>query len=151
MKRVTQFKTQPSIPIVEPKRQQPEQVTVVTSPQIPGKPSLLSLVKQHEKIAIVFLVFGICLGLLWGWVIDPVEYTGAGYADLTPEDKGVLVQIASDLNAYDQNSPAVQQLRQKWPELDQLACFVVNNQPMAEDEKIRLVSLAYKINQRGCP
>lgn len=149
MKRVNQFKTQPSIPLVEPKRQQPEPITVVTSPPIPGK-NYWNLLKEHEKLALAFSI-GLFIGLVvLGWWLWPVQWTGGSYADLTPEDKGVLVQIASDLNAYDQNSPAVQQLRQKWPELDQLACFVVNNQPMAEDEKIRLVSLAYKINQRGC-
>lgn len=147
MKRVNQFKTQPSIPLVEPK--QPEQVTVVTLPPIPGK-NYWNLLKEHEKLALAFGI-GLFIGLVvLGWWLWPVQYTGASYADLTPEDKGVLIQLASDLNAYDQNSPAVQQLRQKWPELDQLACFVVNNQPIAEDEKIRLVSLAYKINQRGC-
>jgi hypothetical protein len=149
MKRVNQFKTQPSIPLVEPKQQQPEPTTVVTSLTIPGK-NYWNLLREHEKLALAFGI-GLFIGLVvLGWWIWPVEWTGATYTHLTPEDKGVLVQIASDLNAYDQNSPAVQQLRQKWPELDQLACFVVQNQPVAEDEKIRLVSLAYKINQRGC-
>lgn len=149
MKRVNQFKTQPSIPIVEPKQQQSEPITVVTSPTIPGK-NYWNLLKEYEKLSLAFLVGAIFGLVVLGWWLWPVEWTGGSYADLTPEDKGVLVQIASDLNAYDQNSRAVQQLRQKWPELDELACFVVNNQPMAEDEKIRLVSLAYKINQRGC-
>jgi len=137
--------------ITEPRKQvqQTEQMTVVTSPPIPGK-NYWNLLKEYEKLSLAFLV-GAVFGLVFlGWYVFPVEWTGGSYADLTPEDKGVLVQIASDLNAYDQNSPAVLQLRQKWPELDDLACFVANNQPMAEDEKIRLVSLAYKINQRGC-
>jgi hypothetical protein len=147
MKKVNQFTTNPSMAI-------PTRQSKPTSAQEPNikKIALTALWQSINSrwIALFFLTCGVSIGLVYAWVINPVQYTGASYADLTPEDKGVLVQIASDLNAYDQNSPAVQQLRQKWPELDQLACFVVQNQPVAEDEKIRLVSLAYKINQKGC-
>jgi hypothetical protein len=153
MKKVNQFKTNSSMPIIEEKtrpiRQNPTPQYRVSEQQ--AKLSIWQLVKSHEKIAIGFLIIGICLGLIYGWVINPVEWTGMTYIHLSPEDKGLLLQLASDTAAYDPNNSNVMQLRQRWPELDDLACFVVNNQPMAEDEKIRLVSLAYKINQRGCP
>jgi hypothetical protein len=156
MKRQNQFKTNPQMAIIEPKTrpmptQEPKRETAVITPTIQGNKSLLSLVKQHEKIAVIFLVIGICLGLIYGWVINPVRYTGATYEHLLPEDKGLLIQMSSDLNAYNPDNPHVLDLRTRWPELDDLACFVAQNQVADEDEKIRLVSLAYKINQRGCP
>jgi hypothetical protein len=155
MKRQNSFKTNPVMPIVEPKTRpmptrEPVRVAAKPSPKIQGKNNLLSLIKQHEKIAFAFLVIGICLGLIWGWVIDPVEWTGMSYTELTPEDKGLLIQLASDLSAYDPGNPAVIELNNRWGELDQLACFVANNQVADESERIRLVSLAYKVNQRGC-
>ena len=138
---IIEEKTRPMRPNPTPQYRVQEQQT---------KPGIWQLVKAHEKIAISFLIIGICLGLIYGWIIDPVEWQGMTYTHLSPEDKGLLLQLASDTAAYDPSNTAVMELRQRWPELDNLACFVVNNQPMAEDEKIRLVSLAYKINQRGC-
>lgn len=150
MKKVNHFDTKPFMPLTEARqteRPKPQQQYRVTTQ---AKIGIWLLVKAHEKVAILFLVIGICLGLTYAWLISPVEWTGMTYEHLSPADKGLLLQLASDTAAYDPNNPAVLELRQRWPELDDLACFVVNNQPMAEDEKIRLVSLAYKINQKGC-
>jgi hypothetical protein len=152
MKKVTQFKTNPSMPVIEektrPLRQNPTTQYRVRERQT--KPSIWSLLKEREKLALAFSI-GLFIGLVvLGWWLWPVSYTGATYEHLSPADKGLLLQLASDTAAYDPSNTAVMELRQRWPELDNLACFVVNNQPMAEDEKIRLVSLAYKINQKGC-
>ena len=150
MKRTNDFKTRPMmvVPTVQAKPQ--------TSPELaaPVAPALVANIWQNaskQTVAVVALAIGVFVGLVvLGWWLWPVEWTGGTYQHLTTADKALLVEIASDLNAYDQNSAAVQELRQKWPELDALACFVASQPMVEETEKMRLMSLAYKVNPQGC-
>ena len=154
MKRVNQFKTNPAMQIVEPKKTRKMTITaaVVTKEPSMKFAVIVALWQSISRrwIAISFLVIGVIFGLTYGWVINPVEWTGMSYTELTPADKGLLIQVASDLHAYNPDSQQVQELRTRWPELDELACFAAKNQVTDNAEKTRLVSLAYKINQKGC-
>lgn len=150
MKRTNDFKTQPSMPIVQPQAERP-----APQPENPQAVGILAIVRarvdnlSRRALAAVCLMLGIAVGLYYGWIVDPVEWTGMTYQHLSPEDKAVLVELASDLNAYDLNSPAVKRLRAQWGELDDLACLVAGQQ-VDLNERARLTYLAYRINQTGC-
>lgn len=145
MKKVTNFDTRPSMTI--PQVQQRE-----SAPEPNMKAAVLTAIWQsisRKWIAITFVVIGIIFGLIYGWIVDPVEYVGATYQHLTIEDKALLVEVATDLNVYDASNPALLELQRRWPELDSLACFVASGD-VSEDEKIKLYYLAKQINGGGC-
>lgn len=145
MKKVTNFDTRPHMPV--------PQVRVTSAPEPNIKTAVLTAIWQsisRKWIAIAFIIIGIVFGLIYGWIIDPVEWTGGTYQHLTIEDKALLVDVAVDLNVYDANNPALVELQRRWPELDSLACFVASGD-VSEDEKIKLYYLAKQINETGCP
>jgi hypothetical protein len=150
MKRTNEFKTEPrlAIPVARVKPvSQPE-------PNIKAlaiKALVQSTIQGVSKrtLAVICLVCGIGLGLYYGWIISPVEWTSITYSNLQPEDKALLLDLATDLSVYDANNPALVELQRRWPELDTLACFVASGD-VTEDEKIKLVYLAYQVNQKGC-
>lgn len=146
MKKVNNYDTRPSMPIP---RLQP--VNVTTEPNV--KMMVLTALWQsisRKWIAISCLIIGAIFGLtVLGWYVWPVEWTGGTYEHLTIEDKALLIELATDLNVYDASNPSLVELQRRWPELDSLACFVASGD-VSEDEKIKLVYLAYQVNQKGC-
>lgn len=146
MKKVNNYDTRPSMPIP-----QLQPVNVITEPNV--KMMALTALWQsisRKWIAISCLLIGAIFGLtVLGWYVWPVEWTGGTYEHLTIEDKALLIELATDLNVYDASNPSLMELQRRWPELDSLACFVASGD-VTEDEKIKLVYLAYQVNQRGC-
>lgn len=145
MKKVTNYDTRPSMAI--------PQVRQESAPEPNMTRAAFTAVWQsmsRKWIAISCLIIGAIFGLVvLGWGLWPVEWTGGSYRDLTAEDQALLIQVATDLNVYDVNNPALVELQRRWPEIDELACFVASQQ-VSEDEKIKLIYLAYQVNQRGC-
>lgn len=153
MKKVSNFDTKPHLPIVQPRTEQtPSAPPAQVDPQaVSVKALVLARLDNLSKRALtaVCLLLGIGIGLYYAWMVDPVEWTGMSYQHLPAEQKMVLVEMASDLNAYDPSSPAVENLRAAWPELYTMACFAANHQ-VDTDEQARLKFLAFRVNQRGC-
>ncbi len=150
VKRANDFKTNPHMPIVAPRQAPQPAIIAADEPSI--KTVALTAVWQtisRRTIAILFLLLGVSVGIYYAWMINPVEWTGMSYEHLSPADKVLLVEIASDLNAYDPTHAAVIDLRGRWGELDGLACFVAT-QTADPAEKDRLNYMAYRINGRGC-
>lgn len=148
MKKVSNFDTRPHMVIPQVQQRQAESAP---EPNM-GAAALIAIWQSISRkwIAITFVVIGIIFGLIYGWIIDPVEWTGGTYQHLTIEDKALLVDVAVDLNVYDANNPALVELQRRWPELDSLACFVASGD-VSEDERIKLYYLARQINETGCP
>ena len=148
MKKVSEYSTKPYMPIPQPRTVQP---TSQLEPSM-AKAAMVAIWQSISRkwIAVAFVTIGIVLGLIYGWVIDPVEWTGGTYEHLTLEDKALLIQVATDLNVYDATNPALAELQRRWPEIDELACFVATHGNVNESEKIELVYLAKQVNQRGC-
>lgn len=146
MKKVNNYDTRPSMPIP-----QLQPVNVITEPNV--KMMALTALWQsisRKWIAISCLLIGAIFGLtVLGWWLFPVEWTGGTYEHLTIEDKALLIELATDLNVYDASNPSLVELQRRWSELDSLACFVASGD-VSEDEKIKLVYLAYQVNQKGC-
>ena len=149
MKKVSEYSTKPSMPIPQPRT---VRVTSQPEPNM-AKAAVVALWQSISRkwIAVSCLLIGAIFGLtVLGWYVWPVEWTGGTYEHLTLEDKALLIQVATDLNVYDATNPALAELQRRWPEIDELACFVAAHGNVAESEKIELVYLAKQVNQRGC-
>lgn len=107
------------------------------------------LVQQRPlQIKLALAVGGLLVGLFLGWVAWPVEWTNVPFSLLGETEQRAVVQAASDLNAYDMASPAVTRMTRGWSS-DAVACqLAAETTDMAE--RVRLLSLAYRINGIGC-
>lgn len=151
MKRTNEFKTEPRlvIPAVRVKS------VKVKEPNIKAlaiKALVQSTIQGVSKktLSLICLVCGIGLGLYYGWIVAPVEWTNITYQNLRAADKALLLELATDLSVYDANNPRLLELQNRWSEVDELACYVVNSGQVDTEEQIKLTYLAYRINQKGC-
>jgi hypothetical protein len=105
---------------------------------------------RYILVAIVAFLLGWAIGLfLFGWLIWPVEYTGAGPQDLTEAHQQIYLTALADLYAFDSNMGRVQQALGDWPEADQEICQLANTSadPAAA---ARYNALAAVLNGTGC-
>lgn len=94
---------------------------------------------------------GTAVGLfVFGWWLIPVKPVDVSFDVLANGNKYAIVHTAADLAAYDPNSPKVLRLSNQWPELDDEACLLSAVEPDPAT-KMRLQSLAYRLNGVGCP
>ncbi len=151
MKRTNEFKTQPQM-IIPTVRVKPVAAQEPNIKAIAIKALVQTTIQGLSKrtLAIVCLVCGICVGLYYGWIIAPVEWTNITYQNLQPADKALLLDLATDLSVYDADNAALIDLQNRWSEVDELACYVANSEQVDTEEQIKLTYLAYRINQRGC-
>ena len=151
MKRTNEFKTQPQM-IIPTVRVKPVKAEEPNIKAMALKALIQTTIQGVSKrtIAIVCLVCGIGLGLYYGWIIAPVEWTNITYSNLRPSDKVLLLDLATDLSVYDADNAALLELQNKWSEVDELACYVANSGQVDSEEQIKLTYLAYRINQKGC-
>ena len=151
MKRTNEFKTEPRLIIP----------TVQVKPVFAAEPNIKALAIKalvqstiqgvsKRTLALICLVCGIGLGLYYGWIIAPVEWTNITYSNLQPVDKVLLLELATDLSVYDASNPQLLELQNRWSEIDELACSVVSSGQVSDEDEIKLTYLAYRINQKGC-
>jgi hypothetical protein len=152
MKKINEFKTEPTliIPNVQPRK-----TAVQPEPNIKTL-AIESLVQttiqgvSKRTLAVICLVCGVGLGLYYGWIVNPVEWTNISYQHLQPADKALLLEVATDLSIYDASNPQLLELQNRWPEVDELACSAVASGQVSPEQELELTYLAYKINQKGC-
>jgi hypothetical protein len=151
MKRTSEFKTEPRL-VIPTVRAKPIAAEEPNIKALAIKALIQATIQGVSKrtLAIVCLVCGIGLGLYYGWVINPVEWVNITYSNLQPEDKALLLDLATDLSVYDANNAALLELQTKWAEVDELACYVVASGQATPEDEIKLTYLAYRINQKGC-
>jgi hypothetical protein len=114
------------------------------------KKRLAWLTNKRIRPYLISFVFGLIIGLVvLGWWLIPVQWTAVPYDLLGDNEKSILLDMASDLNAYNQASPQVQRLAQEWGEVDGLACAAAEQEPDPA-RRIQYMALAYHINGRGC-
>lgn len=105
---------------------------------------------RYILVAIVAFLLGWAIGLfLFGWVIWPVEYTGAGPQDLAEQHQQINLTALADLYAFDSNMGRVQQALSGWPEADQAICQLANTSTDPA-EAARFNALAAVLNGTGC-
>ena len=105
---------------------------------------------RYILVAIVAFLLGWAIGLfLFGWVIWPVEYTGAGPQNLSQQHQEIYLTALADLYAFDNNMGRVQQTLGDWPEADQTICQLANTSTDPA-EAARFNALAAVLNGTGC-
>ncbi len=151
MKRTNEFKTEPRL-IIPTVRVKPVSVEEPNIKALAIKALVQSTIQGVSKrtLALVCLVCGIALGLYYGWIIAPVEWTNITYSNLQAADKALLLELATDLSVYDATNPQLFELQNRWPEVDELACSVIASGQVTDEDEIKLMYLAYQINQKGC-
>ena len=115
-----------------------------------NKKRLDILTDKRVRPYLISFVIGLVIGLVvLGWGLFPVQWTDVPYTMLGDDEKVVLLDLASDLNAYNPQSERVINLAQKWGEIDDLACATaeLETDPV---RKVQLMALAYRINGKGC-
>jgi hypothetical protein len=108
-------------------------------------------------VGIVAFIVGWAIGLfIFGWVIWPVEFTGAGPQHLLKSDQDIYLIALADLYAFDNNQQRVQDALGNWQNSseDILADQAICN--LAEEvadpaQTSRLIALAAVLNNAGCP
>ena len=105
---------------------------------------------RYILVGIIAFVVGWAIGLfLFGWVIWPVEYTGAKPLDLTESHKETYLIAMADLYAFQGNQERMQETFSDWPDADQEICKLYND-TADPDEALRLDALARVLNDSGC-
>ena len=151
MKRINEFKTEPRM-VIPTVRVKPVKVEEPNIKALAIKALVQSTIQGVSKrtLALICLVCGIGIGLYYGWVVSPVQWTNITYQNLQAADKALLLELATDLSVYDANNPRLLELQNRWSEVDELACYVVASGQVSDEEQIKLTYLAYRINQKGC-
>ncbi|HSG15044.1 MAG TPA: hypothetical protein VLE70_01825 [Anaerolineae bacterium] len=105
---------------------------------------------RYILVGIVAFLVGWAIGLfLFGWVIWPVEYTGAKPQDMSQSNKETYLIAMADLYAFQGNQERMQQTFSDWPDADQEICKLAN-ETSNTDEALRLNALAQTLNGTGC-
>lgn len=105
---------------------------------------------RYIVIGIVAFIVGWAIGLfLFGWVIWPVEYSGAYPQDLTDKYQETYIVGFADLYAFDNNTERAKAAFEDWPEAPQTICQYAGTSS-ASDEVARLNALAGVLNESGC-
>ena len=105
---------------------------------------------RYILVGIFAFVVGWAIGLfLFGWVIWPVEYSGAKPHDLTESDKEAYLVAMADLYAYQGNQERMQETFSDWPDADQEICALYN-ETADPNEALRLDALARVLGGDGC-
>jgi hypothetical protein len=105
---------------------------------------------RYILVGVIAFIVGWAIGLfLFGWVIWPVEYSGAKPHDLTESEKETYLVAMADLYAFQGNQERMQETFSDWPDADQEICKLYN-ETADPDEALRLDALARVLNGQGC-
>lgn len=99
--------------------------------------------------AIVGVVVGIAIGLFFGWVVWPVEWTDAGPQHLSETDQARYIRLVADVFSHENNVAKVQEAFQGWPNADRAICELANASDNPQ-EQARLEAVAAIVNGQGC-
>ena len=110
----------------------------------------MEIVQKRPVILVLGIIAGLLLGLLIGWGIAPVEYSGAGPQHMHPRDQANLLYNLADVYSFDNNRDRVEETLGRWDEADQVICSLAQR---TEDQAsvARLIALAAVLNSSGCP
>ncbi|MCA9932710.1 MAG: hypothetical protein H6662_20270 [Ardenticatenaceae bacterium] len=109
----------------------------------------MEVLQRKSVIAIVAVILGFVLGLVWGWFIDPVEWSGAGLQDMAEADQARYLGLVADTFAQEGNVQKVQDALAGWSQVDQRICQV-RSQSLDAIEQDRLNAIAAVMNGQGC-
>ena len=110
----------------------------------------MNMIKERPLLAVIVSLFlGLALGLIYAWVISPVEFTNAGPGSLSDGYKSIYVRAVADNYSWDGNiEKAKQALSGDWGGAE-VACAVAQ-QSTDPAEQQRLNAVAALVNGQGC-
>lgn len=105
---------------------------------------------QQAKWAVaIAIAAGIGIGIYYAWMINPVEWTGGAYTDLSPNYQQAVVDMAADLATYDPASPAVARFTHLYPGVELNICQQARTTADPDKQK-RLRSLKFRVTGSDC-
>jgi hypothetical protein len=110
----------------------------------------MEIVQKRPVILIIGLAVGLALGLLFGWVIMPVEYSGAGPQHMHPRDQANLLYNLADVYAFDNNRERVVETLGRWDEAPTAICALADAEP-DQAKTARLIAMVFVLDASGCP
>src|SRR5688572_11993171 len=81
-----------------------------------------TLRRQPLTLLVLGLLVGLVLGLVYAWVIDPAEYTGAGPQDMLDTYQEAYLRNLADYYAYSGDQARVTGSLSIWPEAPAKIC-----------------------------
>lgn len=112
----------------------------------------MEIVQKRPVLITLGALAGLLLGLLIGWVIWPVQYTGAGPQHLHERDQQNYLSALAGLYAFENNQARIIEALGRWDEADEAICeLAVQFQAADPAEAARLNAMAIVLNGIGCP
>jgi hypothetical protein len=108
-----------------------------------------TLRRQPLILLVLGFIVGIILGILYAWVLNPVQYTGAGPQDLLDPYQEAYLRNLADYYAYSGDQARVTSSLSIWPEAPAKLCQMAGAASDPADAA-RLTALAAVINGTGC-
>ena len=107
----------------------------------------MDIVRKYWLVAAVF-IGGLVLGLIFAWVVWPVEWTNATPAQLDPAYQEIYVKMTAELYSLNGNAEMVEQALSGWGG-DVVACELASTTADSA-ERARLEAVATVANGAGC-
>jgi hypothetical protein len=84
----------------------------------------MDFIKNRPELSVLIaLIIGFVIGLTWGWVIDPVEWTGAGPGDMEQAEQDIYLQTIADAYSFQPgNNELVNRALATWPDAANAIC-----------------------------
>ena len=107
----------------------------------------MDIVRKYWLVGAAF-IGGLIIGLIFAWLVWPVEWTDAAPAQLSEEHQQAFVKMTSELYAFNNNQAMIQQALGGWGG-DVVACEM-SATTADEAERARLELAAAAVNGVGC-
>lgn len=85
----------------------------------------LSIKQKLMTMLFVGLALGWSGGLFWGWIVDPVEWTNAGYESLTPGRQAEVIRLISWVYAFTGNDGVARSTLGDFPTAKATGCQMI--------------------------
>lgn len=110
----------------------------------------MDFLRERPIIAVLIgIVVGFAIGLLWGWYIDPVEWTDASPQALHPDDQAQYIRLVAENYSQQGNTQKVVDAFRNWPGADVTICQLAA-QSIDPNDQQRLTAVATILNGQGC-
>ena len=104
----------------------------------------MDFIKNRPGLSVLLaVILGFVIGLLYGWVIDPVEWTGAGPGDMEQVEQDVYLQTIADAYSLQPgNTALVTRALASWPDAVTAICDLRNSRTADPAAQERLDAIA---------
>lgn len=110
----------------------------------------------NDRRSILFLVLAFLVGwaiglFIFGWVLTPVKYTGAGFQDLREQEQNQFLISMAELYALTKHDDYFVNVLATWDKADETICELAIDNGTNPAQQLKLNSLAAVLNEgSGC-